>query len=258
MQNDIDKTLRLDFLRHGETTLLTQGNVLRGRTDDALTQAGFAQMHSTFSQAWRAEQSQTQTQTQTPWQAIITSPLSRCLDFAKVQSVAHDLPLFVIDELQEIDFGDWEGCATAELYAKFPDELATYWQAPQDYTPPNAESVLAFRVRVGRALERVASVCRTHEFERVCVVSHGGVIKMLYHLAQQACLEKLLGVPVALGELHSFDYVPVSAPMSVAADLANEKAENQTENQIKNQTQTQTQTIGKLTAMRALEQKFRD
>ncbi len=40
--------LYLDFLRHGETSL---SHTLRGRTDDALTAKGWAQMQSTIAQA---------------------------------------------------------------------------------------------------------------------------------------------------------------------------------------------------------------
>ena len=54
--------LYLDFLRHGETSL---SHTLRGKTDDALTAKGWAQMQSTIAQAEQLSQA---------WDVIYSSP----------------------------------------------------------------------------------------------------------------------------------------------------------------------------------------
>ena len=56
--------LRIDLLRHGETTL---NHTLRGSTDDELTELGWQQMHQTISY----DQSFVQTQ----WDFMFSSPL---------------------------------------------------------------------------------------------------------------------------------------------------------------------------------------
>ena len=184
----------LSFIRHGQTVLLTQGNILRGRTDDPLTAHGYEQMVTTFG----ANLSN--------WQAIFSSPLSRCAVFAKDKAVEYELPLFVLDELQEIDFGDWEGACADELYARFPDELSQYWQIPHLYTPPNAESVADFHERIVCAIDKIHIICEHHYIQRACVICHGGVIKMLYVLAKNLPMSEILTTPVALGEVHEFGY----------------------------------------------------
>lgn len=63
--------LCLDFLRHGETSL---SHTLRGKTDDALTAKGWAQMQSTIAQAEQVSQA---------WDVIYSSPLQRCRLFAE-------------------------------------------------------------------------------------------------------------------------------------------------------------------------------
>ncbi len=63
--------LYLDFLRHGETSL---SHTLRGRTDDALTAKGWAQMRSTITQSEQTDQA---------WDVIYSSPLQRCRLFAE-------------------------------------------------------------------------------------------------------------------------------------------------------------------------------
>lgn len=185
----------LDFIRHGETELLKQGHVLRGRTDDPLTELGYQQMQMVFDENLGRQ-----------WQAIFSSPLSRCQNFATDKAHRHALPLFVLDKLQEIDFGDWEGVPTAELHANYPDELALYWQRPQSYTPPNAESVLAFYERIKQAIDEIIHSCQINHIQRPLIICHGGVIKMLYCLANVKPIDQLLSVPVALGEIHHFYY----------------------------------------------------
>ncbi|TWV82923.1 histidine phosphatase family protein [Moraxella sp. VT-16-12] len=186
--------LALSFIRHGQTLLLKQGNVLRGRTDDPLTPQGYQQMADTFGT------------NALNWQAIFSSPLSRCLLFAQDKAAQYRLPLFVMDDLQEIDFGDWENVRTDELCAQFPNELSQYWQTPHLYTPPNAERVVDFCKRINCAISDINAICERHHIQRACVICHGGVIKMLYVLAKALPMSELLNVPVALGEIHHFYY----------------------------------------------------
>lgn len=188
--------MRLSFIRHGQTVLSEQGGVLRGRTDDVLTAEGYRQMTKTFDKYAPTRS----------WQGVFSSPLSRCCTFASDRAYADGLPLFIIDGLQEIDFGDWENTATATLYERYPDELALYWQSPHRYTPPNAERVVDFKNRILSAIADIYRIAGCHQMERVCVIGHGGVIKMLYLVANNLPMSQLLSTPVALGELHEFYY----------------------------------------------------
>ncbi|MFC0820292.1 histidine phosphatase family protein [Moraxella marmotae] len=186
----------LSCLRHGETELLTQGMILRGKTDDALTDKGWQQMLDGFNQGMQIN----------AWQAIITSPLSRCADFAHAQADKYQLPMVVIDGLQEMDFGDWEGQFTADLYAKYPKQLAAWWQKPTQFTPNRGESIMQFARRIDDALVQIDRLCQTHAWDNLCVITHGGVIKYLYLLALNLPLDEILSQPVELGEIHRFIY----------------------------------------------------
>lgn len=179
-------TLRLDLLRHGETAL---GGGLRGSLDDALTDLGWQQMRAAVTEA-------------EPWDRIVSSPLQRCARFAEELSTRLSLPLHLESDLQELHFGDWEGIGTAQLMETDAEGLGRFWENPYTFTPPNGEPVLTFSERV---LGAVARLQRSHGGERMLVVSHGGVMRLLLAQARGLPREQLLQVVVGHGAVFSLD-----------------------------------------------------
>ena len=190
--------LRIDILRHGETAL---SGCLRGSTDDALTAQGWSQMQAGIAPY-------TQAVAKLPWQALISSPLQRCQDFAVQLAAEHQIPLLLDRQLQEMHFGDWEGQSTADLYQHFPEALAQFWQQPSQFTPPNAEPLLVFQQRVLRGMQQIQQRMQAEQWQRVLLISHGGVIKLLKSMALAQPLDQLLQQSAELGQLHGFEYTP--------------------------------------------------
>lgn len=184
--------LYLDFLRHGETSL---SHTLRGRTDDALTAKGWAQMQSTITQSEQTGQA---------WDVIYSSPLQRCRLFAEQWAEQKQLPLYIEPNLQEIDFGEWEAQPTERLYQLYPDELAQFWQTPLSFTPPQAESLLAFKSRVLESVETLTQQMHKQGWQRALIISHGGVIKLLKCQALKQNANDLLKMSAELGQLNRF------------------------------------------------------
>ena len=175
-------TVQLDLLRHGETEL---GGGLRGSLDDALTPLGWTQMREAV-------------KGQGPWDRIVSSPLQRCALFARELSAQLDLPVSFDKNLQELHFGAWEGQSAAALMEVDSEALGLFWADPYAFTPPDGEPVLEFSARVLSAVSRMQQ-----EFsgERVLVVCHGGVMKLLLAQARGLPREQLLQVPVIHGAL---------------------------------------------------------
>ena len=184
--------LYLDFLRHGETSL---SHTLRGRTDDALTAKGWAQMKSTIAQAEQLRQA---------WDVIYSSPLQRCRLFAEQWAEQKQLPLYIEPNLQEMDFGEWEAQPTDRLYQLYPDELAQFWQKPLSFTPPQAESLLAFKSRVLESVETLTQQMHKQGWQRALIISHGGVIKLLKCQALKQNANDLLKMSAELAQLNRF------------------------------------------------------
>lgn len=171
-------TLRLDLLRHGETEL---GGGLRGSLDDALTEKGWAQMRVAVMAGG-------------PWDRLISSPLQRCARFAAELGEQLNLPVQLENDLQELHFGAWEGQSAAALMETDAEALGLFWADPYAFTPPQGEPVSEFAARV---LGAVARLYQAYAGERVLLISHGGVMRLLLAQARGLPREQLLNVEVA-------------------------------------------------------------
>lgn len=132
----------LDLIRHGEPV---GGRLLRGTTDHPLSERGWQQMQAAID-ALKVEGLP-------PWDAIVTSPLARCREFALWLGEELDLPVTVEPGFAEMALGDWEGRTHAEVRAleQGDDRQAALWHDPSRASPPGGESAAAFDIRVGSA-----------------------------------------------------------------------------------------------------------
>ena len=177
-------TLRLDLLRHGETTL---GGGFRGSLDDPLTDLGWQQMRDAVQPCG-------------PWDAVISSPLMRCARFSEEYAAHAKLPLTLEPALQELHFGAWEGRSALDLMATDEAGLGQFWADPYGFTPPEGEPVERFRERVLRAVQGLSE---NHQGKRILLVSHGGVMRLLLAHARGLPKEQLLSVEVGHGSVFS-------------------------------------------------------
>jgi alpha-ribazole phosphatase len=177
-------TLHLDLLRHGETEL---GGGLRGSLDDALTSKGWEQMRAAVLE-------------QGPWDRLISSPLQRCARFAEELGAKSGLPVVLDKDLQELHFGAWEGQSAAALMETDAEALGLFWADPYAFTPPDGEPVADFSKRVLAAVERLHAA---YAGERILLISHGGVMRLLLAQARGLPREQLLNVEVGHGALFS-------------------------------------------------------
>ena len=162
------------LIRHGETLWNRQGR-FQGSADIALSELGRAQ-------ARRLAESLADKHLD----AIYSSPLSRALDTAKAVAAPHGLEVQVVDDLAEINVGEWSGKTWAEIHEIWP-ELAKNWRVnPLDSgPPPGGEEYSDFRRRCMEAMDYIAG--RHGGADQVAVVCHGGVIR--------AVVTGLLGIP---------------------------------------------------------------
>lgn len=150
----------IGLLRHGE---VEGGSRFRGHTDDPLTATGLDQMRA----ATNGEQR---------WGRVISSPLTRCSEFSSAFARQHSMPLSFDMRLKEMHFGAWEGRSAAELMAEDAEALERFWRDPEAYPPPGGESLACFQARV---LDAWNDILFAYAGQRVLIVTHGGVIRVL-------------------------------------------------------------------------------
>ncbi|WP_408633611.1 histidine phosphatase family protein [Pseudomonas massiliensis] len=176
-------SLRLDLLRHGETE---RGGGFRGSLDDNLTPQGWATLEAAVGG-------------QGPWDVIVSSPLRRCAAFAEHLSAALGVPMSIVPGLKELHFGEWEGKTAAQLMEGQAQALGRFWQDPFTHPPPGGEPLRDFIHRVEAAVE----ILRTrHPGQRLLLVGHAGVIRLLLARARGRPAVGLLEIEVAHGALH--------------------------------------------------------
>lgn len=185
--------LRIDLLRHGETTL---SRTLRGHLDDPLTEMGWQQMQSTIQQHIESKAYH--------WDVIISSPLQRCRLFAEHLAEQLQVPSTINPHIKEMDFGDWEGISIQKIFETAPELLSNFWQYPTQFHAPNAETFAQFQQRILTGIEQVYTLMQVQQYQSALVVTHGGVIKLLSCLAQQQSLDDVLKMPAAHGQLYPF------------------------------------------------------
>ncbi|PSS74100.1 histidine phosphatase family protein [Shewanella algae] len=188
------RQLNIYLLRHGECE---GGEIIRGRSDVALSDEGRAQMW----RSWRAISSELEQLPSPPERlALLSSPAQRCQAFAaELKADMPDYfpaPLQQHDWLWELDFGDWDGMKVASVYQQHSEAAEAFWRDPVANTPPGGESLPAFRSRVldgwqtmvQRWLAREVSSSESSvsgdsassaSADAALILTHSGVIRLL-------------------------------------------------------------------------------
>ena len=176
-------TTQIGLLQHGT---VEAGDVFCGELETTLSKQGWKYLKQKFGRGGKH------------WDAIVTSPKVQCAAFAEWFAQKYDLPLVRDERLREIHFGDWEGCSPQQVLHSHPDELSAWWANPSTITPPSGESLADFRARV---LDAWAEIPRAWRGERVLVVTHVNVIRLIIADVLQIPDERLFSLNVEYGAM---------------------------------------------------------
>ena len=166
---------RVIVIRHGETEW-NQINRYQGQLDSALTERGRQQAERVGRRL--AEE---------PFDVLYSSDLGRAVDTAKAISGACGGREIQTDtNLRERHFGILGGLTRSEARARHPVEEQGYLHGGPDYRIPDGESLRDVYLRVVSGLD---AICERHAGQRIAVVTHGGVLGMLFRHAVGLSLE---------------------------------------------------------------------
>lgn len=160
-------TTRFILLRHGETHWNLEARI-QGQHDSTLTAAGLAQAES-LGERMAGER----------FDLLVASDLGRAVRTAQAISRRTGHPILEDARLRERHFGVCQGLTYGEVDHQYPDVFSSVREVDPDFAVPEGESRRQFHDRVRDAFE---SLAREHDGRRLAVVSHGGVLAMLYRV----------------------------------------------------------------------------
>jgi probable phosphoglycerate mutase len=167
-------SLKLYFLRHGQTTFSRDNNFCGSGMNPPLTDDGAA-MAKCFADFYR----------DTKWQAVYSSPLQRAVATAEPLCKVLGVMPKLRDDLAEIAYGVWEGKTVQEVERDFHDDYIRWSSDPAWHAPTGGEPAIVIAHRALRVIEEIKSA---YDEGNVLVVSHKATIRII--------LCSLLGIDV--------------------------------------------------------------
>ena len=157
-------TTRLLLIRHAEVEARYQG-VFGGRIDMELSPRGHQQAAALAKYLHSR-----------PLSAIYASPMRRIQQTLAPLLVNGTPKPVILQDLREVDFGDWTGLAWEEVQARFGISAFAWLEQLECDGIANAESAETLQERVEPCLRQILAA---HAGQQVAVVCHGGIIRML-------------------------------------------------------------------------------
>jgi len=161
------EAMKLYIARHGETDLNANGDCYQGSTDMPLNAKG------------RAQAAALALALPDDIDRVVSSPLGRARQTAQAIVDGRGLPLVVMAQFRERDFGVFETLSPSAAQQRYPDMCANNILQQWNAAPPGGESP---RQVVARVAEGLQSLQATWPHETVALVVHGFVIRSLRFL----------------------------------------------------------------------------
>ncbi|HSQ70852.1 MAG TPA: histidine phosphatase family protein, partial [Rubrivivax sp.] len=164
------------FIRHGETDWNRQQR-FQGQIDVPLNPTGQAQAVRVAGRLAADRHD-----------ALFSSDLQRARETAAPLAAAWHLAPVALSGFREQNFGVLEGLDVPTIQARHPDLWQRWLEHRADYALPGGESLSQFHTRVMAALRALTAA---HAGARLAVVTHGGVLDMLWRSAHGLPLDGL-------------------------------------------------------------------
>lgn len=157
--------MRLILVRHGSTIWNAEGKY-QGIIDVPLSDKGRQEVQM-VAERLRNEDIK----------AVYSSYLIRARETAEIIASPHGLPVKVIREFGEINFGDWEGLTAQEIKDKFGEDAYRLWmEDPVMADISGGDRIAEFAERVVQGFNQVS---QAHQEDTVVVATHGGALMVL-------------------------------------------------------------------------------
>ncbi len=177
--------MKIDLIRH--TTPLVEPGVCYGQADLDLVASFDSEREAVFE---RLEQP-------VAYAAVYASPLQRCWRLAEFMEPA---PV-AVPELMEYNFGAWE----LRRWADIDRSESDLWSNDVvNVAPPGGETLAMMKARVDAFFDQL--ITDHGEDQRVAVVTHSGVQRLLFARVFEIPLERMFQLRLGFGAVVTIDY----------------------------------------------------
>jgi len=192
------------LIRHGETAWNAELRI-QGQIDVRLNANGHRQAQA-MAEAIAHE----------PIAAIYSSSLSRARQTAEAVAQRLHLPVMLRPELRERDYGIFQTQTATELAQRHPEAYVKHEARDPDYDYEGGESLRVFAARVEAGLKALALA---HLGEQILIVTHGGVLDIVYRLANGRPMSAPRDFPIPNAGLNWCDWVDGAWRIELWADI---------------------------------------
>jgi broad specificity phosphatase PhoE len=176
---------RIILTRHGQTEW-NRVERFRGRADIALNETGLIQ----------AEFASKSIQSRWNPVTVYTSPMSRAVKTGEIIAAPHGLSVQPTQNLNDIDYGQWQGLTPDEVRSRWPELLKTWYQTPQLARIPGGELLEQLHTR---AKDLIDLLVKKYSDQTIVLVGHDSINRVIllhtlglplaryWHLVQENC-----------------------------------------------------------------------
>lgn len=107
---------------------------------------------------------------------IYSSDLTRAHETAIAIGNEKNIEPITNPNLQEMNFGIWEGMLFSDIEVKYEEDYLKWRQCPEFLEIPEGETLKSLEERVGK---EIREIIKNHQGENILVVSHGTALKTM-------------------------------------------------------------------------------
>jgi probable phosphoglycerate mutase len=160
---EVDMATTVLLVRHAQTNSNLSGFYM-GWSNEDLNDVGYKQARRLSSRL-----------ASLPIASVYSSPLRRVFATSEIICEPLNLEPIVLDELIEIQLGDWQGLLMDEIKRRWPELWQQWRNDPSGMTIPNGESLEGVTERAILALQRMVAANRD---QHIIIVTHDVIVKV--------------------------------------------------------------------------------
>lgn len=187
----MENLTRLCIVRHGETDWNAEKRI-QGHLDIPLNEAGLSQAHATAEGLCELH-----------FRAVYSSDLRRSWQTAEIVASRLGIDLHPEPGLRERHSGLLEGKTVEELSNAHPEAHARFLDRDPDYPFGTGESMRVFSARVVNSVEDLIA---SHSGETLLLVTHGGVLDVIFRRATGRSLDAPRDYPMPNAGINWFEH----------------------------------------------------